>query len=179
MSDRAWYRSLYWRIAIGFVLFLGIMLAIQVTLVLWLAARASDTVPGRSPDDLAALVASDLSATLAAQPDTDPGGYLREHYGQLSRPVLYFPANGQAVASRPFEIPPQIAEMAQRRLQRGGPGPGFGPGLGRGGGPGRGSRPGADPPLFRGVRGQAALAPVIVDGQRAGLVVVPPFGPRA
>jgi signal transduction histidine kinase len=89
--------------------------------------------------------------------------------------VLYFPVNGPAVMSRAFEIPPQIAEMAQRRLQRGGPG--FGPGLGRGGGPGRGSRPGADPPLFRGVRGQAAFSPVIVDGQRVGLVVVPPFGP--
>ncbi len=179
MSDRAWYRSLYWRIAIGFVLFLGIMLAVQITLVLWLAARASDDVPGRSPYDLAALVASDLSATLAAEPGTDAGAFLRSRYGDMSRPVLFFDMKGKVSFSRPFDIPPPLFDMATRRLQRrGGPpdpppfrggGPG-GSGFGGGGFGGGGIGGGLG-------RRAAGFAPVLVEGQRAGIVVVPPYGP--
>ena len=159
MSDRAWYHSLYWRIAIGFVLFLGIMLAVQVTLVLWLAAKVSDDVPGRSPLDLAALVASDLSATLSAEPNTDAAAYLRSHYGEMSRPVLFFDLEGRVAASRPFDIPPGLHEMALRRLQR------------------RGGPPPEPPPFRGGGRRAAAFAPVLVAGQRVGIVAVPPFGP--
>ncbi len=178
MSERAWYRSLYWRIAIGFVLFLAVMLAVQASLVLWLAARVSDDVPGRSPIDLAALVASDLSAALTAEPGTDAGAYLRSHYGEMSRPILFFDLEGRVASSRPFDLPPGLHEMALRRLQRrGGPaGEGRGGPLGGGmGGPMGGPPP--DAPAFRGGRRAAAFAPVLVGGQRIGIVAVPPFGP--
>ena len=158
MSERAWYRSLYWRIAIGFVLFLAGMLVAQGAAILWLAARASANVPGRTPIDLAALVASDLSAFLASEPAADAGPYLREHYGGLSRPVVFVTTDGKLHASRPFEMPPGLIDMALRRMQRHRP-------------------PGFDEPGTRAPRRFAAFAPVIVDGRTAGMVVVPPFAP--
>src|SRR5947208_1169512 len=57
----SWHRSLYWRIAIGFVLFLAAMLVVQAVLFTWVISRSGETVPGQSPRRFAptlALVAS-------------------------------------------------------------------------------------------------------------------------
>ena len=45
----SWHRSLYWRIAIGFVLFLAAMLVVQAVLFTWVISRSGETVPGQSP----------------------------------------------------------------------------------------------------------------------------------
>ena len=39
-SAARWYRSLYWRIAIGFVLCLAAMLVVQAMLFVWVLARS-------------------------------------------------------------------------------------------------------------------------------------------
>ena len=43
MSDPVWYRSLYWRIAFGFVAMLAILLLAQGLLFLWLTDRIFGT----------------------------------------------------------------------------------------------------------------------------------------
>ena len=50
MPELVWYRSLYWRIALGFVALLATLLAAQGTAFLWLTGRAAEFLPGRSPD---------------------------------------------------------------------------------------------------------------------------------
>lgn len=118
MPERAWFRSLYWRVAFGFVAFLAAVLVVQGGILFWLVARASDDVAGRSPHDLAALVASDLSASLAAGELKDPGAYLRERYGRLSRPIGLLMPDGRVIASRDgLELPPPFVDMTLRRFR--------------------------------------------------------------
>ena len=66
MSRPLWYRSLYWRIALGLFAFLALMLTAQGALFLWMTDRIAGSMPARSPRRLAALVASDVSAALNA-----------------------------------------------------------------------------------------------------------------
>ena len=50
MSDPVWYRSLYWKIAFGFIAMLAILLLTQGLLFLWLTDRifAATPVPRRN-----------------------------------------------------------------------------------------------------------------------------------
>ena len=59
MSDPVWYRSLYWRIAFGFIALLAVLLLAQGFVFLWLTDRIVGT-PARTPAQLAALVAEDV-----------------------------------------------------------------------------------------------------------------------
>ena len=69
MPEIAWYRSLYWRIALGFVALLATLLAVQGLVFLWLTGRASDLLPGRSPAELAQTIAADLAVSLRRSAD--------------------------------------------------------------------------------------------------------------
>src|SRR5919109_1615865 len=62
MSERTWYRSLYWRIALGLVAFLALMLAAQGLLFIWMTDQIAGSVPARAPRRLAVMVAPDLGA---------------------------------------------------------------------------------------------------------------------
>ena len=62
-----WYQSLYWRIAIGFVLFLAAVLALQGGALVYLIARM-EVAPGPPPPEVTRLIARDLSEALAANP---------------------------------------------------------------------------------------------------------------
>jgi two-component system sensor histidine kinase BaeS len=118
MPERIWFRSLYWRVAVGFVAFLAAMLVVQFGVLFWLVARATDEVAGRTPHDLATLVASDIAAAMAAEPLGDPGAYLKEHYGGVTRPVALVMADGRVFVSKDrVELPPPMVEMALRRLR--------------------------------------------------------------
>ena len=78
-----WHKSLYWRIAIGFVLFLAAMLVVQAMLFVWVVARSGRTVPGQSPGRFSETVALDLANALGREPDLDVARYVREQYGQI------------------------------------------------------------------------------------------------
>ena len=70
MSEHAgprWYRSLYWRIALGLFAFLALMLAAQGALFLWMTDRIAGSMPARDPRRLAFLVASDVGTALTAE----------------------------------------------------------------------------------------------------------------
>jgi len=63
MPERVWYRSLYWRIAMGYVALLAVLLVVQISLFVgltnWMFGRAT-----RTPAQLAEIVAQDLSVQL-------------------------------------------------------------------------------------------------------------------
>lgn len=205
MRERVWFRSLYWRVAFGFVAFLAVMLLVQGGLLFWLVARSSDDVAGRSPADFAAFVASDLSAAFAAGRIADPAAYLVEHYGGVSRPVGLVMTDGRVLSSHPDDrLPVPLVEMAQRRLRGRWRPPGAGPSSDTqtdrlpvpGGEPGgmvppRDGPPGVPgdplrrvpPAMGGGPQGMGGrprgigLASVLKDGSVIGLVVVPPVEP--
>ena len=53
MPEIAWYRSLYWRIALGFVALLAALLAVQGVVFLRITGRAAELLPGRTPGEYA------------------------------------------------------------------------------------------------------------------------------
>lgn len=177
MPERAWFRSLYWRIAIGFVVFLAALMVVQGAVLVWVLARSSDEVAGRSTLDLAALVATELGDAWIADDALNPEAYLQEHYRSHWRPVALVMADGRVFVSQPgMELSPLMREAAVRRLVRRLPGPGFEPG--EPGGPGRFGGPGG-PGGPRGMRRPAAFVPVVVRDRSVAMVVVPPNAPLA
>ena len=186
-----WYRSLYWRIALGLVAFLALMLAAEAGLFLWLTDTIAGSFPARSPRRLAVLVASDVGAALAANRNLDLEPYLHEQYGDALQTFVVIMDDGRTLSNHD-DVPPALVEAvreeieyleslgARRFARRWGtpPDPNVplpdpsqerGPNL-RGGGPG---------PLgggFRARRGRE-FAPILVAGMPVGRVVVLPGGP--
>src|SRR4051794_15969534 len=140
-----WHRSLYWRIAIGFVLFLAAMLVVQAMLFVWVVARSGRTVPGQSPGRFSETVALDLADALGREPELDVARYVRDQYAQDTHPFFVMLADGRMITSGSSTFPESLQRLARARLQRRGErfeGPrvergGGGGGAGRGGGGGR------------------------------------------
>ena len=97
MPEVVWYRSLYWRIALGFVALLATLLATQGTAFLWLTGRAAEILPGRSPIEYAQTMAADLAVGLADKPDLDIDAYLNERYQTTYRPFVAATRDGRVV----------------------------------------------------------------------------------
>jgi two-component system sensor histidine kinase BaeS len=98
MSERAWYRSLYWRIALGFIFCLALVLVAQAVLFLWLVARADGALPSRTLLDIANVIALDLGGELDDHPGVDVSEYVHEHYGHMMRRVSVF-MNGRVYST--------------------------------------------------------------------------------
>ena len=80
-----WYRSLYWRIAIGFVLCLAAMLVVQAVLFVWVVEQEGPTLPGQPPDRFAQTLALDLAQAISRDPSFDVARYVREHNVPINR----------------------------------------------------------------------------------------------
>jgi hypothetical protein len=191
MPELVWYRSLYWRIAIGFVVLVAALLITQAIVFLWLTGRMAELVPGRSPAELAQTIAADLEKTIPGTPGLNVDEYLNSRYTSLYRPFVVALRDGTVVSSRTIPPPPDAGRIALNRLMmtvrqpappsaspdgdRSGSGRSDRPGRGRGsdrfegsGRGGRGSGPGRGP----GPSG-FEYAPVVAVDQTIGMVAVP------
>jgi signal transduction histidine kinase len=109
-----WYRSLYWRIAIGFVVTVAAVLVLQAALFLWLAST-NDTI-GMRPARVAAVAAAELSSALEAEAGLDVDAWLAREFGRGPHGV--FVVRGDRVhRSGPFDVPPFLARMARYRMR--------------------------------------------------------------
>jgi two-component system, OmpR family, sensor kinase len=169
--------SLYWRIAIGFVVMLAVLLLSQAALFLWLTGRFAESVTSRSPQELADLVARELSSALTDQPALDLEGFVRNRFADVRRPFLVLMRDGRRTSNRLAALPPGFAERSARRGPAGDPRERFGP---RPEGEGDRNARDPDPGRFfrrRGGRGGGPvglhLAPVVVNGSQVGHVAVP------
>jgi signal transduction histidine kinase len=111
MSDPVWYRSLYWRIAFGFVALLASLLVIQAGVYVWLTV-----VVGRSwlgPAQLAQEVAIEIGAALSAQPDLDVTSYVPQRFGRIYQPFLVVMHDGRLASNRMEGLPPGFAGIAR------------------------------------------------------------------
>ena len=181
-----WYRSLYWRIALGLFAFLALMLTAQGALFLWMTDRIAGSMPARSPRRLAALVASDVSAAINANPSLDLQTYLPEQYGETLQTFVVIMRDGRTFSNHD-DVPEALLEAVREEQQfmndgprrfgrRGGPGPhpdGEPPPPGPPRGPDDVGPPPRRPPPPR--RGEFAL--VLVNGMPIGRVIVLPGGP--
>jgi signal transduction histidine kinase len=190
MVKPVWYRSLYWRIGLGFVLFLALVVAVQAGALVWLTARVQYGPPSPSATR---VVADELSAALTTDPKLDIAQFFRQLEERV--PMVAVMRDGRVIASNGVAPSGDVLAQARGRLnalpqafilRRGfgpspespggpdafrgrGPGPGFGPGLGSN----RGLRDLGFGGLPR--RGAAFAYPVFVNDQVTGLVVANPL----
>ena len=184
MSERVWYRSLYWRIAFGFIALLAALLLAQGILFLWLTGRLDESPQGRTAQQTADFVARELSDALTLEPSLDLERFIRERAGEVRRPFAIAMRDGRRASNLPDALPPNFME-GRGRGGRGGPRPPDprteGPG-------GRGTEPLTDPrdqgPTDSGIqrprpggRPRPPFAPVVVNGEQVGTVGVPPAPP--
>ena len=168
MSEPRWYRSFYWRIALGLCAFLALMLAAQGALFLWMTDRIAGSMPARDPRRLAVLVASDIGAALSDDASLNLDEYVRAQYGHVFQTFLVIMQDGR-VASNHDDVPDEqlramVADAAGREFPR----------RGRRAGQ-RFGEPGGSGPS--GPRRGGEFAPVIVGGAPAGRVAVVPGRP--
>jgi signal transduction histidine kinase len=170
-----WYQSLYWRIAIGFVLCIAALLALQGGALVYLIARM-EVAPGPPPPELARLVARNLSAALTVDRELDIAQFFRQEYeGRV--PLVAIMKDGRVVTTDGSKPDDRFIRDIRARLStdldtfaRG-----------RSGGRGRGARPirpdGVAPTPARPgqmLRRAGPSGPVIVDGIPVGVVIAMP-----
>lgn len=170
-----WHRSLYWRVGLGLIAFLALMLAAQGALFLWTTDRIAGSMPARNPQRLAAIVASDLSAALTDDPALNLDAYVRDHYSHVFRTFLVVMETGQTVSNHD-DVPPALGGALRAELERR---PMFRAFAQRGSGPGprvlRRGAPGAR--LIRLPVPRANIAPIVSGDTVIGLVAALPGRP--
>jgi signal transduction histidine kinase len=125
-----WYRSLYWRIAFGFVALLAVVLILQVLIFLWLTDRIVGP-SSKSPHQLATNVAAEIAPDLAADSTLRLEPYLRDKFGHIYQPFLVVLNDGRFGSNRFDRLPPGFARALLSRMRR----------SGRPGDPGRSGEP--------------------------------------
>jgi len=166
MSDPVWYRSLYWRIAFGFITLLAVVLAAQILVFLWLTDRIVGP-SSKSPQQLAASIAAEVGPAIAGDQATPLEPYLRNKFGHIYQPFLVVLNDGRMGSNRGDRLPPGFVRAMMPRGRRGR----FGE-LGRGGDPGRPDF--ARPDLGRGTVGNR---PGASETPAGGAPVAPPPSP--
>ncbi len=172
MAQPAWYRSLYWRIGIGFVLFLAAVLAVQGATLVYLISR-TDVVPGRTPPEVTRLVARDLGEALSTNPQLDIQQFLRQEYeGRL--PLVAIMKDGRVATTSDAAPPEDVVREVRNRLNAAPES--FGRGrMGRPRAPGprmpRTEGPAIAPRMGQAARRFAAAGVVSVNGVPEGLVI--------
>ena len=110
MPDAVWYRSLYWRIAFGFVALLAAILVVQVAVFVWLTV-----VVGRSslgPVQLATEVATELGSAMEATADLEIDQHIRRRFGHIYQPFLVLMDDGRTASNQPDGLPPGFSRTA-------------------------------------------------------------------
>jgi signal transduction histidine kinase len=184
--------SLYWRIALGLVASLALMVLAQGALFLWAMQRTAGETSAESPRQLALLVASDVGAALAADSALDIERYVRDQYARRLQTFLIVLADGRTVSNHD-DVPQALldaveASPAITEFLRGRP---LGGRRGRGRfaipedrrspfPPGPGSSPPPEDPMrapLRAARLLGGVAPILVEGRPVGRVAVLPGRP--
>jgi len=203
MPKTVWYRSLYWRIGLGFVLFLAIIVAVQAAALVWLTSRIEYGPPSAAATR---VLADELSRELTKNPKLDIAQFFKQHYEEHV-PMVAVMRDGRVVASNGVAPDDDLVTETQRRLEGAaragvfgmrGRGPGPGPGFPNGGPDGRGDFGGRGPdfggrgPDFGGprqgtwlggragggaMRRGAPYSPIVVNNELVGDIVANPETP--
>ena len=113
MLPKRWHKSLYLRIALGLFAFVALMLAAEGALFLCISERLAGAVPARSRQ-LAVLVAEDVGAALARDPNLNLDAYLVDQYEGVVQTFFVMLRDGR-IASNHDDVPDEI--VAQLRAE--------------------------------------------------------------
>ena len=131
-----WFRSLYWRIAMGLVGLLAGLLLLQSLIFLWMSGTIATNIMGKSPEALATQVATEVASALQQDPKLNVETFVRDRYSRYYQPLMVVLNDGRV--ARNHELSGVGPGGPRPGALRPG-GPGSGPGLG--GRPPVGSRP--------------------------------------
>jgi signal transduction histidine kinase len=152
-----WYRTLYWRVALGTLGLIVVLLAAQAALVIWVVGQSDRAVLARPPFALARLVASDIGGALELEPGANPETLLREAFSRVPQDIAVVFTDGRIVTNRRFALPDPMLAGARRALA---------------------AAADDEPREGRESRRARRVALVRVGGQVRGIVVIlPPGGP--
>jgi signal transduction histidine kinase len=182
-----WHHSLYWRIAVGFVACLALLLLVQAVLFVWVVSRSAQ-IPNQPPDRFAQTVALDVTQALERDPELDIRQYLKQEYSRDSQPFFVLLKDGGTLEMNGSFPDPMVREARERfdGLLRGRPFDGrFGGPFGRSGPDGFDREAfgrGGPPPPGRGFGrgpGPRPFRPAVIraSNEVVALVVVPPEPP--
>ncbi|MFO7692107.1 MAG: HAMP domain-containing sensor histidine kinase [Vicinamibacterales bacterium] len=178
-----WYGSLYWRIALGSIAVLAVLLLVQAVVFLWMSGTIATTLLGQSPDRIAAEAAREVAAALQKDSGTDIEKFVRDRYGSLPQPLMVVLEDGRAVRNHELPPPDGMRRWPGRRpgaAGRGGDAPGAAgaEGLPPGGQPGSVARPWG-PRMGPGREGPPGeRAAIEIEGSQVGVVLVAGRNPR-
>jgi two-component system OmpR family sensor kinase len=150
------FRSLYFRIGFSFVVFLVAVIVAQSAIFSYVLAR-SGSRPNRPPNNVAAIVAADIGATLTQDPTVDLQAYLTREYGE-GQPVYLVMKDGRVAGNRSAPLDDGQRRMAEAVLRKDGR-----------------TRAAAEPPLGG---TPMVTAPIQLGNELRGLVVLPPLPPQ-
>ena len=109
-----WYRSFYWRIAISFIALVIVVLVGQSLMFSVLLTRSQSAFAPGNPNTLAAAVAAEVGAALAAAPEGSIDAVVRQSGG--ARQAIYVLLTDGREASNVASPLPR--RFAPRRLPR-------------------------------------------------------------
>ncbi|MFN8062116.1 MAG: HAMP domain-containing sensor histidine kinase [Vicinamibacterales bacterium] len=115
-SSTVWYRSFYWRIALGFIACVAAMLLVHGVIVVYLATRERGAL-AQSPQHFATVIASDLSQAIERDPAFDIESHLRGELGNDPHAVVVLMRDGRALRNRDFPIPDGLLRFSRGRLR--------------------------------------------------------------
>jgi signal transduction histidine kinase len=99
---------------------LAVLLLVQAALFLWLTGRFTESVSSRSPQELADLVARDLSGALTEKPDLNLDSFISDRFDDVRMPFVIIMRDGRRASNKPGALPTGFGE---RFVRRGGPPP--------------------------------------------------------
>src|SRR5947207_8441730 len=146
-----WYRSFYFRIGFGFVVFVVAVLAAQSAIFSYIVSR-SGPFPLRSPNTVAAIVAADVGAALAQDAQIDLQEFVDREYAQI-QPLYLVMKDGGIVANRREPLADNLRRSAGALL-------------------GSDSFARGQEPRFEGAA--VVMGPIQVGGTLRGMLVLPP-----
>ncbi len=116
-----WFRSLYWRIGLGFIALLAVLLGVQALLVVWLSGPTGGWLPVLTPARLATVVASEIAEELAKKPDLTLESFVRQRFARVYQPFLVVMEDGRMAANHAGALSPGLVRAARARLRSPGP----------------------------------------------------------
>ena len=109
-----WHHSLYWRIAVGFVACLALLLFVQAMLFVWVVSRSTQTIPNQPPDRFAQTIALDVTQALERDPALDIREYLQQEYARDAQPFFVLLQDGGTIEMNGSFPESMIHESRQR-----------------------------------------------------------------
>lgn len=107
------YRSLYWRIGLGFILCIGGVLTIQALIVLALLSRTEV-----APESLTQAASVQLARELSTAPHRNLHDYLNERFPRPAQPLIVVLTTGEVLTTGSTPAPDRVVQAALLEFQK-------------------------------------------------------------